>query len=394
MHSPTHLKKTKVSTESLPVYLEGRSYKIHIGRGLLNNFKDFIPFPLDQRKLFLLTDENVNRLYAEHVLNTLREYGALPVLLTVKGGETSKSFSDFERLSNEILSHKVTRDSILIALGGGVVGDLGGFLASTIVRGIPYIQIPTTLLAQVDSSVGGKTAINTAYGKNLLGTFYQPDAVIIDPETLQTLSKREYRAGLAEIVKYGLINDLPFFEFLEENSKSLNPIDTPINMELCQTIILKSCAIKAKIVSEDEKETENARILLNLGHTFGHALELIAGYNGKILHGEGVSVGMMMAAQASLDLECLSKNDFNRIRTLLQSLGLPVSISDLDLDPLKTDINILPEQMYDLMLGDKKAIRKGIRFILFDGAIGQTNVRSDLSQDFVLNLIKKCINLD
>jgi len=189
-------------TKTLHVALAGRGYDIHIGEGLLCAPDQYVPFSLDGRKVFILSDRTVSSLYLDAVLNAFASCGADAYALCIEGGEESKSFSSFERLGNEMLSQKATRDSVLVALGGGVVGDLGGFLASTIVRGIPYVQIPTTLLAQVDSSVGGKTAINTQYGKNLVGTFYQPQSVIIDLAVLETLPDREYRAGLAEVVKY------------------------------------------------------------------------------------------------------------------------------------------------------------------------------------------------
>ncbi len=367
---------------TLTLDLGAHSYALHIGTDLLDNIEAYIPLSLEKRKVFILTDETVKPLYADTIMSVFKAQGALPFLLCVKGGEESKSFSEFERLSHEILSHQVTRDSLLVALGGGVVGDLGGFLASTLLRGIPYIQVPTTLLAQVDSSVGGKTAINTPYGKNLVGTFYQPKSVIIDLNTLKTLPVREYRAGLAESVKYGLIEDVSFFEYLETNSARLNAMD----MEVCQEIVLKSCETKARIVSQDEKETKGKRALLNLGHTFGHALETLAGYTGDVLHGEGVSVGMVMAAQASHELGMFSQEDVIRLTRLLRALALPVSIKDLG-------VSVTPTKMYTLMCGDKKATKDGIGFILLD-KIGQARLRSDLSEEFILKLIEKCMELD
>ena len=363
----------------LSVDLADAPYDIYIGEGLLGNIGAYIPFSLENRTVFILTDENVRSLYADKVETVLRSCGAQTHVLTIKGGESSKSFSDYERLSGEMLSHKATRDSLLIALGGGVVGDLGGFLASTIVRGIPYIQVPTTVLAQVDSSVGGKTAINTSFGKNLIGTFYQPHAVIIDLKTLKTLSEREYKAGIAEALKYGIIADFPFFEYIEANVDALNAMDDAV----CQKVVYTSCATKADIVALDEKETTGARALLNLGHTFGHALELMAGYNGDVLHGEAVSVGMVMAAQASCDLGDLSEDDVARITALLRALKLPVTIPELG---VKVDV----DEMYSLMLGDKKATKDGIGFIVLT-RIGGACVRSDLSQDFISKLIQKFI---
>lgn len=365
------------SSKTLSVDLGRDSYDIHIGTGLLADIHRYIPFSLAHRKVFILTDKNVESIYATRVMDAFEKQGADVKLLVVEGGEKSKSFAEFERLSSEMLSCKATRDSVLVALGGGVVGDLGGFIASTIVRGISYIQIPTSLLAQVDSSVGGKTAINTSFGKNLVGTFYQPKSVIIDLEVLETLPSREYKAGLAEVVKYGVIADSAFFEYLAGHVEALNALD----FEVCREIVLKSCVTKADIVSMDEKETKGMRALLNLGHTFGHALELMAGYNGDVLHGEAVSVGMVMAAQASCDRGDISDADVQRLVRLLKGLALPVSFDDLGLA-------VDPEQMYDLMLGDKKATKDGIGFVVLS-EIGKAVVRSDLSKDFILKLISE-----
>lgn len=363
---------------TLSVDLGAQSYDISIGSDLLALVDQLCPIDFTGRKVFVLTDENVGCLYRDNLLSVFKERGAICHCLDIVGGESSKSFEEYERLSNEMLSHKVTRDSVLIALGGGVVGDLSGFLASTIVRGISYIQIPTTLLAQVDSAVGGKTAINTQYGKNLVGTFYQPKSVIVDLETLKTLPNREYKAGLAEVVKYGVMADPLFLKYLEDNTSALNEIDKNI----CQEIVFKSCSIKASVVNQDEKETTGSRALLNFGHTFGHALELLAGYNGDVLHGEAVSVGMVMASQLSCDLGMVEQKDVDRVTDILKSLMLPIRANDLGLNSIDV------EKMYDLMLGDKKATKKGISFILLND-VGSACVVSEIPQEQVLLSTKK-----
>lgn len=365
--------------EVLTVALGKNAYDIHIGIDTLGKASSAIPLPLKGRKVFVLTDEIVGDFYADMLLKALNDQGAICHLMTVEGGEASKSLSDYDRLSNEMLSHKVSRDSVLITLGGGVVGDLGGFLASTIVRGIPYVQIPTTLLAQVDSSVGGKTAINTTHGKNLIGTFYQPKSVIIDLNTLKTLPARQYKAGLAEVVKYGIISNRTFFDYLNANSEALNDM----NPDVCQEIVLQSCKAKSSIVAQDEKETKGMRALLNLGHTFGHALELLAGYNGDVLHGEAVSVGMVMAAQLSCDLGMIAEDDVACVSSLLEKLGIPTTVKGLNMSPCEDEI-------YNLMLGDKKATKDGIGFIVLNG-IGDACVRHDISKEQVLLSLNKCL---
>ena len=376
-----HSDKDSGKIKRLAVDVKGGSYDIHIGAGLLHTPEDYIPNKLEGRTVFVLSDRNVSGLYGDMVTASIEAQGATVYQLLVDGGEKSKSFSDFERLSNEMLAKKVTRDSVLIALGGGVVGDLGGFLASTIVRGISYIQMPTTLLAQVDSSVGGKTAINTQYGKNLVGTFYQPDSVIIDVDVLSTLPPREYMAGVAEVLKYGLIVDLEFFEYLEAHAPDIVKQDPYI----CEQMIYQSCAAKAAIVSMDEKETSGQRILLNLGHTFGHALELIAGYNGDVLHGEAVAVGMLMALDVSCKLGNVSEGDVARVRKLYANIGLPQTLDDLGL--AFSDVETMVARIYELMLGDKKATRHGIKFVILS-KIGQAVVNADLEEEFIKDTLR------
>lgn len=313
---------TEAQSEALrlPISLGERSYNIVIGEGLLGNAAEHVVPLLKSQKAIVVADAALVEGYAEPLLTSLRAANVQCELLTLKGGEESKSFSVFEQLLNEIMAHRPDRRTTLIALGGGVIGDSVGFAASVILRGVPFIQIPTTLLAQIDSSVGGKTGINSAYGKNTIGAFYQPEGVLIDTQTLASLLEREMKAGYAEMVKYALLGDAELMGWLEAHGEAVLAREPKTLAEAIE----KCCAMKAAIVAEDEREA-GKRALLNLGHTFGHALEAEAGYDGSLLHGEAVGIGLVMAAKLSQKLGCLTAEEVFRIEDHMKGLGLKTS---------------------------------------------------------------------
>lgn len=303
----------------IPVSLAGSSYNINIAEHALAESGALILPMLNQRRVIILTDTKVAALHLYAVQESLSASGISHATVTVEPGEASKSLAVLGTVLDEILSHTPERDTVLIALGGGVVGDLAGFAASIILRGVDFVQIPTTLLAQVDSSVGGKTGINMRQGKNLVGTFHQPRLVIADISLLSTLPGRQMRAGYAEVVKYGLINQPRFFEWLEKNGNAV----LGLNADAVAHAVQVSCESKASIVSADEKES-GVRALLNLGHSFAHALEAEVGYSEVILHGEAVAVGMAMAFTLSARLGLCTPGDAVRVKEHLEAMGLPV----------------------------------------------------------------------
>ncbi|WND03951.1 3-dehydroquinate synthase [Temperatibacter marinus] len=341
--------------ERVFVDLADRSYTISIGSDLIPSFAELASDHLQSDRLFIITDENV----APHYLSPLLESCAAAHLhvetVILPAGEQTKSFSQYESLINRLLSYKPSRKDCLVALGGGVIGDLVGYVASSLLRGLPFIQVPTTLLSQVDSSVGGKTGINTKYGKNLVGAFYQPEAVFIDINSLSTLPARETLAGYAEVVKYGLINDETFFSWLEENGPSLLKGDK----DLMAQAISKSCQSKAQVVSEDEREG-GKRALLNLGHTFGHAIEAACGYDGTLLHGEGVSIGMCLAFEASVHLGLCPQEEADRVARHLKACGMMTRAADV---PHTLEADTLVNNMAQ----DKKIEAGEIVFVLAEG---------------------------
>lgn len=297
----------------------------------------------------MVTDENVADLYADAVLASLNQAGWEARLAVVPAGEASKSLEEAGRLYDACVAAGLKRHHPIIALGGGVVGDLAGFVAATYQRGVPFVQVPTTLLAQIDSSVGGKVAINHPAGKNLIGAFYQPKLVLADTATLLSLSDREYRAGIGELVKYGVIMDAPLFSLLEANVERVNARDLPLLNEL----VRRCCELKAQVVAEDERETAGGRrAILNFGHTVGHAIEAIAGY-GTLLHGEAVAIGMVAEGALAVRRGMWSAAEQSRLVTLLQALGLPTTLPALDAVALLS-----------AMGRDKKNQDKGIVFIL------------------------------
>ena len=355
---------------TLRVELGQRSYPIVIGRGLLARVGELLTQNWQGHQIVILSDDAVAPLYMETVRDAIAPPQAVNQIV-IATGETHKTLQTFEQVCTQLLQHRVARDALLVALGGGVVGDIAGFVAASYLRGIAFAQIPTTLLAQVDSSVGGKTGVNHALGKNMIGAFYQPCSVIIDMDTLTTLPARHYIAGLAEVVKYGLIADATFFTWLENNvDPLLNHDDAALSYA-----IEHSCAIKAQIVAADELEQIGQRALLNLGHTFGHAIEASLGY-GQWLHGEAVGCGLALAARLSANLGYLSDACVNRIVSLLQQFGLPTS------KPHTLDAQTL----LDAMTLDKKNKRGHQRYILLH-AIGDAFASDRVEADIVKNVL-------
>ena len=363
--SETGLKKVNVSLPGSPNL--NRSYDIHIGSGLLESCASLISPLLKRDFVAIVTDENVAKSHLEGLTQTLDRAEITHVTKIMPPGETSKSFTGFETLMHWLLDNKVERQDMVIALGGGVIGDLTGFAAATLRRGVRFTQIPTTLLAQVDSSVGGKTGINVPQGKNLVGAFHQPSLVLADLDVLQTLPDREFRAGYAEIVKYAAICDRPFFDWLEDNFEALNNR----NNDALSFAIAKSCQTKADIVAQDEKE-HGARALLNLGHTFAHAYENLTGYSENLLHGEAVGLGIAQAVQLSVLLGICPEADAQALVNHLAKAGLPVSQADIKGGPFKAT------DLVNAMAQDKKVSQGVMTFILMK-AIGEAFITNEVS---------------
>lgn len=352
----------------LTVNLDERSYPIYIGPSILQQTGLLLEHIGDCRPI-IITNDTIAPLYLDNVMALLDEVN--PLSFVIPDGEQFKSLEWFEKISAFLLEKNCGRDTCLIALGGGVVGDLTGFVAACYQRGVPFIQVPTTLLSQVDSSVGGKTAVNHPLGKNMIGAFYQPQAVFIDTQSLHTLPGREFAAGMAEVIKYGLIYDTELFSFLENNLKQLKALDE----ETLQHVIYRCCEIKALIVAEDEKEA-GLRALLNLGHTFAHAIEAQMGY-GKWLHGEAVATGMVLAAKLAKTRGDLTPEQVTRIVDLIARYDLPTTIPD----------NMTSEHFLHHMRKDKKNKKGTIRFIL-PTEFGQCALVDDVSDQHVRDLIE------
>lgn len=351
----------------LTVGLGPRAYDIFVGRDLIASADRHFGELIADRHVIIITDTNVAPLHLAPLIGACQQSARRCDSLSVAAGEASKSMSVLLALLEDILALGVDRDVVLIALGGGVVGDLAGFAAASLMRGVDFIQVPTSLLAQVDSSVGGKTGVNAQAGKNLIGAFHQPRAVLIDTATLDSLSARELRAGYAEIVKYGLLGDAAFFEWLEGHGSAVLERDPAALTHA----IVTSCAAKARIVEADELET-GQRALLNLGHTFGHAFEAVAGYDGTLLHGEAVAAGMGLAFDLAAEMELCSGQDSVRAKAHLRANGLAASVGELPVRETPTD------QLIALMQRDKK-VRKGeMRFVLPRG-IGNSFVCDNVS---------------
>lgn len=368
------------TAQVLRVDLDQRSYDIHVGPGLIRAAGELIRPVMEQARAIVITDENVAAHHLKPLMASLASAGIEAQSITLAPGEQSKSFAGLEDLVERLLEMKIERTTTLIALGGGVIGDLVGFAASVTLRGVPFVQMPTTLLSQVDSSVGGKTGINTRFGKNLAGAFYQPRLVLADVDTLNTLDARQVRSGYAEVVKYGLIEDKKFFAWLEENGAKLIDGDTDARIHA----VLTSCRAKAKIVAEDERET-GRRALLNLGHTFGHALEAQSGYSDKLLHGEAVAIGTVMAFELSVQMGLCPKTDLDRMTAHFENVGLPLSLGAIKHDDWTTD------QLIEHMSRDKKVKDTRIVFILTRG-IGDAFINDATDMPSVITMLNKNLN--
>ncbi|MFC7048015.1 3-dehydroquinate synthase [Emcibacter nanhaiensis] len=369
--------------ETLRVDLGERSYDIVIGTGLLDRAADYIRPVLHRPRTMIVTDENVARHQLPRLEKSLRDGGIGFDTIVLPAGESSKSFARLEKLCEELLDKKLERKDMIIAFGGGVIGDLTGFAASILRRGMDFIQIPTTLLSQVDSSVGGKTGINTAHGKNLVGSFHQPRLVLTDVTTLDTLEPRQVLAGYAEVVKYGLIDDREFFLWLERNGRDLIAGDREKQIYAIKT----SCAAKARVVAEDEKET-GRRALLNLGHTFGHAVEAECGYSDSIFHGEAVAVGMAMAFDLSVKMGLCPAEDANRVSAHLTEVRLLARLTGFDHPVCK--VKMTAEDLMKHMAQDKKVADGKLTFILARG-IGKAFITQDVNPQQVREVLELSI---
>lgn len=360
--------------EKLHVNLAERGYDILVGDRLLADAGKYISPLLKGRSVIIISDNNVAKLYLHRLSNSLEEAGIRFRSIIVPAGEGTKSLSSFVQLMENLLEQKPDRNTILIALGGGVVGDLTGFAASVLLRGVDFIQIPTTLLSQVDSSVGGKTGINSSFGKNLIGSFHQPALVLADISTLKTLPKRELLSGYAEVVKYGFINDPDFFYWLEENAIALLAGEASLQAQA----IIKSCKAKAEIVAADEKE-QNIRALLNFGHTFAHAFEAETGYSDTLLHGEAVAIGMILAFATSVNLGICPEQDLVRTKAHLENVGLHVC-------PLSVRRNWDINALMNHFSHDKKATDGKLTFVLTRG-IGKSFIQKDVNSEVILQIL-------
>ncbi len=366
-------------TELVHVGLEGREYDIHIGPGLLARAGDLISTLTNRRRMMIVTEENVAALHLKALQDGLAAAGIQSEALILPAGEATKSWPHFTRAVEWLLEQKVERKDLVIAFGGGVIGDLTGFAAAVLRRGVGFVQIPTSLLAQVDSSVGGKTGINAPQGKNLIGAFHQPSMVLADTDVLGTLTSRDFLAGYGEVVKYGLLGDEAFFDWLEQNAPAMAAGDQTLRVEA----VKRSCQMKADIVERDETE-QGDRALLNLGHTFCHALEAATGYSDRLLHGEGVAIGCALAFELSSRLGLCSQEAPSRVRAHLKAMGTKVDLSDIE--------GNLPsaEALVDLMGQDKKVVDGQLRFIMARG-IGQAYVTGDVPRDAVVALLQDAL---
>lgn len=353
------------------VELDKRSYAIEVGRGVLENLGAACGAFGFASRCAILTDSNVGPLFGEKVAGRLAAAGFDPITITVPAGEKSKSMANVESCYDQLAAHRMERRSFVVALGGGVVGDLAGFVAASYLRGIPFVQIPTTLLAQVDSSVGGKVGVNLKAGKNLVGAFYQPKLVLCDLEAFDTLPEREFRAGLAEVIKYGIIRDAGLFEQLERELPKVLARDPA----LLADIVARCCEIKADVVSQDETET-GPRAILNYGHTIGHALEALSSY-GAYLHGEAISIGQVMASHISMKQTGLPESEFERIKRLFQQAGLPTTVS---LGPEQR------EALFRAMRLDKKVSNGRVKFVLARG-IGRVEHGLEVEESLILEAL-------
>lgn len=342
------------------------SYHIIIDRDILNRVGPYISKIINPGKAVIVTDKTVESLYGKAVADSLSECNFDVKLVSIKPGEEQKTISQAEKLYEVLFDHKIDRKSCIVALGGGVIGDLTGFVASTFMRGINFVQIPTTLLAQVDSSIGGKVAVNHPRGKNMIGCFYQPKTVLIDIATLRTLPKAEITAGMVEVIKYGMIKDSAFFGYIEKHLSEILELDAAA----LEKIIHDSCMIKAQIVELDEKE-EGLRAILNYGHTIGHALEALTSYK-KYRHGEAVAMGMIYATKIAMEMNLADETVLKRQESLLRGLGLCLK-----------DNEINPDNILRMLYQDKKTIGGKLRFVL-PTRIGDVAITNEISDEVIL----------
>jgi len=369
-----------MTKETVHVDLGDRSYDIHIGPDLLPNAGAYIKPHLQRNHVAIITDETVAGLHLATLEAGLTAEGITSVALKLPPGEATKSWDNLQKAVEWLLSEKIERDDIVIAFGGGVIGDLAGFSAAVLRRGVRFVQIPTSLLAQVDSSVGGKTGINSPHGKNLVGAFYQPQLVLADVAVLGTLQPRDFLAGYGEVIKYGMLGDIAFFEWLEDNGPAMAAGDMDKRIQA----VKRSCQMKADIVARDEKE-HGDRALLNLGHTFCHALEAATGYSARLLHGEGVAIGCALAFETSMRLGLCSQEAPSRVRAHLRAMGMKVDLSDIDGD--------LPDAdgFLTLMAQDKKVQDGKLAFIMAR-SIGDTFVTRDVDLDVVKSVLEEALS--
>ena len=358
----------------VPVELGKDSYNIYIGNGLGEKIADFCRQGSFSGKGLIITDTNVGPLYGEWLSGLLRQGGIEAEVYEIAAGESSKSLAVAEALFTRCIELGLDRKSPIFALGGGVVGDLAGFVAASYMRGVPFVQVPTSLLAQVDSSVGGKVAVNHRLGKNLIGAFYQPKAVFMDLNTLQTLPKREIYTGLGEIIKYGIIYDNDFFRYLEDNPEPVLSLDN----EAALHMTARSCEIKAEVVSQDEKEL-GLRAILNFGHTAANAIEKNTGYT-RYNHGEAVGIGMVCAAHISQAMGMIDSASVERVIRLIEALHLPIRAEGCTVD-----------QLYGDIFHDKKTIGGKVKWILMDGSIGAVTGRNDVPEAVVREAMGKIV---
>ena len=367
--------------ERVHVDLPGRSYDVLVGPGLLAETGARIAPLLRRPKVAIVADAYVADLHLKTVMDALVSEGIDSAVLTLPQGESTKNWAHLTQTVEWLLDQKIERNDVVLALGGGVIGDLVGFAAAILRRGVRFVQLPTSLLAQVDSSVGGKTGINTRHGKNLVGAFHQPSLVLADTGILSTLTPRDFLAGYGEVVKYGLLGDAGFFEWMEATGPALAQGD----MEARVHAVRRSVEMKADIVSRDETE-QGDRALLNLGHTFCHALEAATGYSDRLLHGEGVAIGCALAFELSARLGLCAQEDPSRVRAHLKAMGMKTDLSDIPGDLPG------PEALLDLMGQDKKVVDGTLRFILARG-IGQAFVTADVPRDMVLAVLEDALQV-
>ena len=369
-----------MNTETVNVPLGERSYDVRIGTGLLDRAGSEIAPHLQRPRVAVLTDEKVAAAHLANLEAGLSANGIAMTSLALPSGEATKSWAHLEQSVEWLLAEKIERRDVMIALGGGVIGDLGGFAAAILRRGVRFVQIPTSLLAQVDSSVGGKTAINSPAGKNLIGAFHQPSLVLADIDVLDTLAPRDLLAGYGEVVKYGLLGDSEFFDWLETNGPKIAAGDQAARAYA----VKRSVEMKADIVARDETELGD-RALLNLGHTFCHALEAATGYSERLLHGEGVAIGCALAFELSARMGLCSQEDPSRVRAHLKAMGMKTDLADISGD--------LPSasELIELMGQDKKVIDGGLRMILVRG-IGQAFVTSEIDLEALRSVLADALD--